>query len=135
MIQTTPDSADPRVREALRELNALAARLPAGSLELLESPVPIETYYSWLGRAGIMALPYLSQKYNASTSGIFVEALCFGVPVVCPAESWMADIVAEAKATKGLIIGEVVRSLDEIPGAVENIAAALPEYRSAVSEF
>ena len=135
MIQTTPDSADPRVREALRELNALAARLPAGSLELLESPVPIETYYSWLSRADIVALPYLSKKYNASTSGIFVEALCFGVPVICPADSWMADVLAEAEHGMGLPIGEVVSSIAEVPVAVEKIGAALPEYRAAVREF
>jgi glycosyltransferase involved in cell wall biosynthesis len=135
MIQTTPDSADPRVREALRELNALAARLPAGSLELLASPVPVETYYSWLGRAGIVALPYLSRKYNASTSGIFVEALCFGVPVICPADSWMADVLAEAEHGAGLRIGEVVSSIAEVPAAVEKIGAALPEYRAAVREF
>jgi glycosyltransferase involved in cell wall biosynthesis len=97
--------------------------------------VPTETYYGWFARAGIVALPYLSRKYNASTSGIFVEALCFGVPVVCPADSWMADVVAEAAASKGFRIGEVVQSIGAIPGAVEKIAAALPQYRADVRRF
>ena len=134
MVQVTSDSADPRIRETTRELEALAARLPAGTIELLGSPVAMDTYYGWVARSGIVALPYLSKKYNASTSGIFVEALCFGVPVICPAESWMADVVAEA-ARDDLRIGEVVGSLEEIPAAVARIGASLDAYRAAVSEF
>lgn len=134
MVQVTVDSADPRIREATRELTEVARKLPGGTLELLESPVPMETYYGWVARSGIVALPYLSKKYNASTSGIFVEALCFGVPVICPAESWMADVLGEA-ARDGLRIGEVVAALDEIPAAAGRIAAALPEYRDAVRRF
>jgi glycosyltransferase involved in cell wall biosynthesis len=135
MVQVTRDSADPRIREALAELQALKDRLPPGAVELLESPVPMETYYGWIARSGVVALPYLSKKYNASTSGIFVEALCFGVPVICPAESWMADVVAEAQRDMGLRIGEVIESLDKLPAAAARIAAALPEYRAAVREF
>src|SRR5690242_497647 len=97
MVQVTRDSADPRIRECVAELEALARRLPAGRLELLDSPVPMDTYYGWFERSGIVALPYLSKKYNASTSGIFVEAVCFGVPVAVPAESWMADEVEAAR--------------------------------------
>lgn len=135
MVQVTADSADPRIREASAELEALARRLPAGTLELLESPVPMDTYYGWVARSGIVALPYLSKKYNASTSGIFVEALCFGVPVICPAESWMADVVAEAARDSKLRIGEVVDSIDEIPAATARIAAAISAYRAEVREF
>jgi glycosyltransferase involved in cell wall biosynthesis len=133
MVQVTVDSADPRIREATRKLAEVAHRLPAGTVELLESPVPMDTYYGWVARSGIVALPYLSKKYNASTSGIFVEALCFGVPVICPAESWMADIVAEA-AREHLRIGEVA-ALDEIPAAAARIAGSLPQYREAVRRF
>jgi len=133
-VQVTVDSADPRIRETTRELEVLARRLPPGRLELLESPVPIGIYYGWVQRAGIVALPYLSKKYNASTSGILVEALCFGVPVICPADSWMADVVAEA-AREGLRIGEIVASLDEIPDAAARIAASIPQYRESVRRF
>lgn len=134
-VQIARDSPDPRIREAVRELEALAARLPAGSIELLESPAPSDVYYGWIARSDIVALPYLSPKYNASTSGIFVEAVGFGVPVISPADSWMADVVHEARDKLGLRIGEVIGSLAELPAAAARIAAALPDYRAAVERF
>jgi len=133
-VQVTRDSADPRIRECVAELEALARRLPAGRLELLESPVPMETYYEWVERAGIVALPYLSRKYNASTSGIFVEALCFGVPVVCPAESWMSDVVEEARK-QNFRIGEIFSSLDDLPAACQRVARDIDGYRKSVAAF
>jgi len=135
VVQVARDSPDPRVRKAVGELDTLAARLPAGSVELLESPVPTDVYYGWIARSGIVALPYLSAKYNASTSGIFVEAVCFGVPVICPAESWMADVVRDAAQEFRLRIGEVIASVAELPAAAAKIAASLQDYRAAVEKF
>jgi glycosyltransferase involved in cell wall biosynthesis len=135
VIQTTRDSADPRVRVATEELHALARKLPADTLRLLDSPVPMDVYYGWLRSAGIVALPYLSQKYNASTSGIFVEAICFGVPVLAPAHSWMSDIIGEARSSHGLHIGEVFTSLDEFPALVERMAAEIARYRTDARRY
>lgn len=134
LVQVSSRSPDPRVQEATRELASLAARMP-GALELVESPVAMDRYYGLVAGSGIVVLPYLSAKYNASTSGIFVEALCFGVPVICPAESWMADVIAEAERRRGLKIGEAVGSIGEIPAAIGKIAAAFPAYREAVRRF
>lgn len=135
VVQVARGSADPRIRKAVAELDALAARLPAGRLQLVESPVPTDVYYGWIARSGMVALPYLSAKYNASTSGIFVEALSFGVPVICPVDSWMADVVSEAARDLRLRIGEVIASMAELPAAAARIAASLEEYRAAVGEF
>jgi glycosyltransferase involved in cell wall biosynthesis len=133
-VQVSSSNADPRVREATQALYALAKRLPHGALQLVESPVSMERYYALLAESGVVALPYVSHKYNASTSGIFVEALCFGVPVIAPAESWMADVMAQAQA-QGLTIGEVVGAIDEIPAALEKIGGSFAAYRGAVREF
>jgi len=135
VIQTTRDSADPRVRAATEELRALERRLPADSLRLLDSPVPMDVYYGWVRSAGIVALPYLSQKYNASTSGIFVEAVCFGVPVLAPAHSWMSDMIEEAQRAQGLRIGEVFAALDEIPALVARMAVDIDRYRADVRRY
>ena len=134
MVQVARDSADPRIRTAVGELDALATRLP-GRVELLESPVPSDVYYRWIASTDIVALPYLSTKYNASTSGIFVEAVCFGVPVICPAESWMADVMRDAAQNTRLRIGEVIATVGELPAAAARIAASLDQYRAAVGEF
>jgi hypothetical protein len=134
MVQVTRDSADPRVSATVTQLRELQRELP-DSLELLDSPVPMPVYYGWVARSGIVALPYLSQKYNASTSGIFVEAICFGVPVLAPANSWMSDMIEEAQRAHGLRIGEVFASLPEIPAAVARMAADIARYRADVTRY
>lgn len=133
-VQITRDSTDPRVRAAVEDLRVLQRASPE-SLELLDSPVSMRVYYDWVARSGIMALPYLSQKYNASTSGIFVEAICFGVPVLCPANSWMSDMIEEAQREHGLRIGEVFTGLEQIPAIVGNMASDLARYRADVKQF
>jgi len=135
VVQVTPDSPDPRVSATLEELRRLEQTLPAGALELRASPVPMPVYYSWVRSAGIVALPYLSDKYNASTSGVFVEAICFGVPVLAPANSWMADMIDEAQRVHGLRIGEVFSALDEIPALVASMAADLARHRGDVKRY
>jgi glycosyltransferase involved in cell wall biosynthesis len=135
VIQVTSDSPDPRVRATLDELRRMEQALPAGALELRASPVPMPVYYSWVRSAGIVALPYISDKYNASTSGIFVEAICFGVPVLAPANSWMADMIGEAERIHGLRIGEVFAGLGEIPVLVAKMAADNARYRADVRQY
>ncbi len=135
MVQGGAGSLDPRVQRATDELCALAERLPPGAIELLPDEVPLQTYYGWFARASIVAMPYVSAKYNASTSGIFVEALCFGIPVVCPANSWMADVIEEARTEKGLVIGIAAPALEDFPSAIGAVSAELPRYRGAVREF
>jgi len=135
VVQITSDSPDPRVRATLEELRRMERALPSGTLELRASPVPMQVYYSWVRSAGIMALPYVSDKYNASTSGIFVEAICFGVPVLAPANSWMADMIEEAQRAHGLRIGEVFAALEQIPAIVACMASDLAQYRADVNRF
>jgi glycosyltransferase involved in cell wall biosynthesis len=135
VVQVTSDSPDPRVRATLEELRRMEKTLPPGALELRASPVPMPVYYSWMRSAGIVALPYISDKYNASTSGIFVEAICFGVPVLAPANSWMADMIDEAQRAHGLRIGEVFAALEQIPAIVARMASDLARYRADVKRF
>jgi len=134
-IQITRDSPDPRVRSTVEELRALQEKRGPGGIELLDSPVPMAQYYEWVRRAGIVALPYLSDKYNASTSGIFVEAVCFGVPVLCPANSWMSDMIEGAQRDHGLRIGEVFTALDQIPAAVVRMVSDMDRYRADVKRY
>lgn len=135
VVQVTRDSAEPRVRAAVAALRRLEKTLPQGALELRDSPVPMPVYYGWVRSAGVVALPYLSAKYNASTSGIFVEAICFGVPVLAPSNSWMSDVIADTKRVHGLWIGETFAQLEEFPALVARMAEGIERYRADVRRF
>lgn len=135
VVQVPRDSSDPRVRAAVAELRRMEKTLPQGALELRDSPVPTPVYYGWVRSAGVVALPYLSDKYNASTSGIFVEAICFGVPVLAPANSWMSDVIADTERVHGLRIGETFARLEEFPALVARMAEGIGRYRADVQRF
>ncbi|ODU57569.1 MAG: hypothetical protein ABS99_04810 [Acetobacteraceae bacterium SCN 69-10] len=57
-----------------------------------------EDWYARLLAARLMLLPYEPESYAARTSGIFAEAAACGVPVVAPAETWMADQIEAGHA-------------------------------------
>jgi glycosyltransferase involved in cell wall biosynthesis len=76
--------------EVARAITAFRAeRLPY--CELLTETLDAEAYYRQLHRADIVLLPYWRSIYTARTSGVFMEALAAGKPVIATRDSWMSD--------------------------------------------
>jgi hypothetical protein len=87
-------------------------RLPqvAGTCEpVVYAPHPLapEAYVDLLRRADIGLLLYDSERYYSRCSGVLVELLSLGVPVIVAAGCWMADQIAPA-------IGEHIRRAVEL---------------------
>lgn len=82
----------------------------------------------------VSLLLYDHERYRHASSGIFVEAVNFGVPVVVMAGSWAAAKVIEAH-DMGFTIGECVSSIDEAVIAIEKIATHLASYKAAMSAY
>lgn len=57
----------------------------------IERPLSREDYIQLIGRTDIGVLLYGSDRYHARCSGILVEMLAAGKPVVVPAGCWLAD--------------------------------------------
>jgi glycosyltransferase involved in cell wall biosynthesis len=62
-------------------------------------------YFSCIGRARWILLPYDPEPYAERTSGIFIEALGLGVPVVITAGTWMATEL-RVRGGRGLVMPE-----------------------------
>ncbi|GEM_PF-6959285 len=58
------------------------------------APLDSEQYREMIVGADVLLVPYEPVAYYAGSSGIFAEALAAGVPVVCPAPTWMARQLA-----------------------------------------
>jgi len=69
---------------------------PPESVTLLCSPLESDAYRDLVLRGDVALILYDRDNYYARSSGIFVEAMTAGVPVVVPAGSWMAAELAEA---------------------------------------
>lgn len=61
------------------------------SLGIAVGQIPPETYAQRLRSVEILLLPYSRTRYAMRSSGLFSEAMAYGVPVVVPNGTWMSD--------------------------------------------
>ncbi len=80
----------PEVADAIAAFQA--EHLP--HCELLVETLSPEAYYRQLHEADVVLLPYWQSIYTARTSGVFMEALAAGKPVIATRDSWMSDQLA-----------------------------------------
>ena len=79
----------------LRKIKAGADR-PATPISLIPFPLDTEGYQRLVVESDIGLLLYDRKQYQARCSGVLVELLSAGVPVLVPAGCWLADQIAEA---------------------------------------
>jgi glycosyltransferase involved in cell wall biosynthesis len=111
---------EPAVREQLARLEAI------GYAGLRTVPETLsEEAYAALYRGAICIQPYDREKFASSNSGVTLDALKAGAPVVVTAGTMSARIVSEGKA--GLTLREP--DADGLFGAVKAIRADWPGFR------
>ncbi|SFM08800.1 glycosyltransferase [Rugamonas rubra] len=106
--------------EAVRAL----AGYPAPMVELIHAPMAPVDYYRRLAEADIVLLPYDAAAYRARSSGICVEALAAGKPIVTTAGSWMASQAGPEQA-------ELIDGAHALPAALAALLERLPAAASA----
>lgn len=63
--------------------------------ELASQHMDAEAYRKWISQTDIGLFLYDSRRYYSRCSGVLVEMLACGVPVVVPAASWLSRQIAE----------------------------------------
>ncbi len=122
------------------EADALRERLwrsaPGAQLDIQVGPSSTERYVDHLRRSDLVFLPYSWQRYAIRTSGVFAEALAYGLPVVVPARTWMADQLVLGHGA-GEIFSEWTPAAmsDALLSAVQQIAALSERARSCSSRW
>lgn len=86
---------EPEAVIAREQLDQLARRAPS-SIELLKQPMTSEQYKTLLLSGSINLLLYDSANYYSRSSGILVESLTAGIPVLVPAATWLSRQFAHA---------------------------------------
>lgn len=84
-----PDG-EPRAVVARGQLEHLARQLP-GAITLITEPLTSEQYRDLLLSGDINLLCYDPNNYYARSSGILVESLSAGMPVIVPAGTWLSQ--------------------------------------------
>jgi glycosyltransferase involved in cell wall biosynthesis len=121
-VQISPEhygKLDQRTRSDIERLE----RLDYAGLTLIRAPLGPEDY-AGLYRGAICLQPYEPEEFRDRVSGVTMDALANGCPVIVPAGTWMARIIEPFSA------GVASQALD--PGAlleaVRTIADDYPRY-------
>lgn len=93
---------------------------------LIEHSMSSEAYDAAVASADVMLLPYRRASYFARISGVAVEAVTAGVPVIYTRDTWCEDIVREVGAGKGVDDGDVA----ELCAAIAEMTVDYATYRS-----
>ena len=88
---------------------------------LIEQSMSSEAYEAAVAATDVMLLPYRRASYFARISGVAVEAVTAGIPVIYTRDTWCEDLVGEVGAGIGIADNDVT-------GLVEAIAAMVDGY-------
>jgi len=94
----------------------------------VEYPLAPEAYVDLIRQADIGLFLYDPRRYFARCSGVLVDMLSAGIPVIVPAGTWLADQIGETH-------GSIVQSFEELPQRVQEMAGDYPRYRRAAIDF
>lgn len=81
---------------AVVEARAALGRLPLEKITFFDAPLDSSEFTRRTLQSDIGLLPYERAPYNVRCSGILIDALGVGMPVVVPAGSWLGDQLAES---------------------------------------
>lgn len=111
-------------------------------VELITEPLTSEQYWDMLAASDIVLLPYEPQAYRARSSGIFVEALAVGRPVIVPAGTWMATQLStiQGGSQSGTEpaqdeIGLIYNDVTEVPELLSHMIAHYATFRRHAEAF
>jgi glycosyltransferase involved in cell wall biosynthesis len=104
------------------------ARYPSDHVSLLGDPLDPPAYRELVTTADIGLMPYDPVHYHARCSGVLLEMLAAGVPVVVPAGGWMARQVEATGA------GRVAEHISDFPRLLREIIGRYDRYKAAAEK-
>lgn len=121
------------------EVTAARMRL-AGfpSVKLLDQPLTSPEFQSLLLAADIVLLPYRPEAYRARSSGVLVQAIAAGKPIVVPTRCWLGSQASNAGAVLfdgeksfGAAVIDAARRLPELEAQAQARAPAYASFHRA----
>ena len=102
------------------------ALVASGRVEFLDQPLDSAQYDALLASTDCMVLPYRRSSYFARISGVAVEAVTGGIPVIATGDTWTADLVATSGAGIAVDDGDAAG----LAAAMAELARDYPRWRA-----
>lgn len=98
--------------------------------ELIDQALPSDQYYQLLYSADVVLLPYRRSIYVTRTSGVFMETVAAGKPVIATFDTWMSDQIADFAAEYEVRDGSATHLADAMRHVREQIDNLSPMARA-----
>ena len=98
----------------------------SGRVDFLDQPLDSAAYAALLASTDCMVLPYRRSSYFARISGVAVEAVTGGIPVISTSDTWTADLVAKSGAGLAVDDGDALG----LAAAMADLARDYPRWRA-----
>ena len=96
----------------------------SGKVDFIAEPLASEAYDTLLGSTDCMVLPYRRSSYFARISGVAVEAVTGGIPVIATADTWTSELVSSDGAGIAVPDGDAAALAE----AMADLACDYPRY-------
>ena len=117
-------------QDLLDEAGAIVSPDPAlmahPAVRFITKEMTSETYSAELYRANCIVLPYRRDSYYARISGVAVEAITAGIPLIYTENTWCEDLVKESGAGIGVPDGDAAA----LAKAMMTMTREMPYYRA-----
>ena len=111
------------------------SRLRKLPVTLYENELTVKEYNDLLSNSRIVLIPYQSLYYYAQTSGVLVEALSLGIPVLVPKGTWMSSVIKDARVGVDFAPGDISSMYDGLHELISNIEYYERNAREFKSEW
>lgn len=120
VFQANPNvpGGEGNIMQAIRSV----CQYPPSSVRVMHEALMPQQYFAELAACDIVLLPYSAQRYHSRSSGILVEALAAGKPVLTSAGSWMSTQVTAEHAL-------LFEAGDDLADALRRLLKRLPQLR------
>ena len=98
----------------------------SGKVDFITEPLDSDAYDALVAATDCMVLPYRRSSYFARISGVAVEAVTGGIPVIATADTWTSELVASDGAGIAVPDGDAAA----LAGAMAELARDCPRYRA-----
>jgi glycosyltransferase involved in cell wall biosynthesis len=113
-MQMPPQNWEPMIPTPLHgSYHAALNGKTKSPLQILTSDLSTDDYHDWLDTADLGLFLYEPSRYKTRCSGVLLEMLGRGVPVIVPDGCWLADQVRKAGGHRS--IGFIYQDRSEIP--------------------
>lgn len=121
--------SDSRRYRALRLRASIASKLRSemGRVRFLPAEMSNEDFISHMRRCDVVLLPYTHASYERRGSGVMVDAVAHGVPVICQSGTAMCELIESGN-------GLAASNVREYAACLLTIAKDLDQYRRAADK-